>query len=134
MVIDSSALIAILHGEPEAPAFLEAIQADPRRVVSAVTKLEAVMVAVGQRGLAGGGDLDRLLTRIRATIVPFDDAQADIAREAFARFGKGRHKAALNFGDCAAYALAMLEAEPLLCKGADFAATDVAAVELGDGM
>ena len=129
MVIDSSALIAILHGEPEAPAFLEAIRADPRRIVSAVTKLEAGMVAVGQRGLAGGGDFDRLLTRIGATIISFDDEQADIAREAFARFGKGRHKAGLNFGDCAAYALAMLEAEPLLFKGTDFAATDVAVVE-----
>jgi ribonuclease VapC len=130
MVIDSSVLIAILREEPEAAAFQEAIRIDPRRIVSVVTKLEAGMVAVGLRGLAGAGDLDHLLTRIGATIVPFDDAQADIAREAFARYGKGRHKAGLNFGDCVAYALAVLEAEPLLFKGTDFAATDVAVAGL----
>lgn len=130
MVIDSSALIAILRNEPERDAFERAIRADRVRLISAVTKLEAGMVAVGLRGEAGANDLDRLLTRISAIIIPFDDRQADIAREAFARFGKGRHKAGLNFGDCAAYALAALEAEPLLCKGADFAATDIEVVML----
>jgi ribonuclease VapC len=129
MVIDASALIAILWDEPEARAFQDAIRVDSVRLVSAVTKLEAGMAAVGQRQRAGGLDLDRLLTRIGATIVPFDDDQADIAREAFARFGKGRHKAALNFGDCASYALAIAEAEPLLFKGTDFGATDVTAVK-----
>lgn len=128
MVIDSSALIAILRREPERAAFEAAIAADKVRLISAMTKLEAGMVAIGLRGVAGGDDLDRLLTQIAATIVPFDDHQAEIAREAFVRFGKGRHKAGLNFGDCAAYALAVLEAEPLLCKGADFAATDVEVV------
>jgi ribonuclease VapC len=132
MVIDSSALIAILREEPEAAAFQEAIRIDPRRIVSAVTKLEAGMVAIGLRGPAGAGDLDRLLAQINATVVPFDEDQANIARDAFARFGKGRHKAGLNFGDCAAYALATLEAEPLLFKGTDFGATDVAVVSLGE--
>ena len=130
MVIDASVLIAILLREPEAAAFGEAIRSDSVRLISAVTKLEAGMVAVGRRGSPGGRRLDRLLAAINATIVPFDDRQADIARDAFARYGKGRHKAALNFGDCAACALAVSEAEPLLFKGTDFGATDVEVVGL----
>ena len=110
MVIDTSALIALLRLEPEADAFAQAIEADPRRLVSAV---------------AAAADLDALIATIAPIVVPFDDHQADIARDAFARYGKGRHKAALNFGDCAAYALAVSEAEPLLFKGADFGVTDV---------
>jgi ribonuclease VapC len=131
MVIDSSALIAILRKEPEADAFLHAIDRDAVRLVSAMTKLETSMVAIGMRDRAGGEDVGRLLTKIAATIVPFDEHQADIAREAFARYGKGRHPAGLNFGDCAAYALAVAEAEPLLCKGTDFGATDVEVVGQG---
>ena len=88
------------------------------------------MVAVGLRDIAGGIELDRLLARLAVIIVPFDDHQADIARDAFARFGKGRHRAGLNFGDCAAYALSVAEAEPLLFKGTDFGATDVTVVNL----
>lgn len=131
MVIDSSALIGILRNEPEAQEFERAIQRDAVRLVSAVTRLESGMVAAGRRGAAGAVDLGRLLTFIGATIVPFDERQADIARDAFLRYGKGRHKAGLNFGDCAAYALAIAEAEPLLFKGTDFAATDVECVRLG---
>jgi ribonuclease VapC len=130
MVIDSSALIAILRKEPERAAFEEAIRTASIRLVSAVTKLEAGMVAVGRRDVAGGRELDQLLSALGATIIPFDDQQADIARDAFARFGKGRHRAGLNFGDCAAYALSVAEAEPLLFKGTDFAATDVEVVRL----
>ncbi len=132
MVIDTSALIAILKGEPESVAFERAIYADPIRLISAVTKLEAGMVAAGRRGQSSGASLDRLLNWISASIVPFDERQADIARDAFARFGKGRHQAALNFGDCAAYALAIAEAEPLLFKGTDFDATDVECVKLDE--
>lgn len=128
MVIDTSALIALLRLEPEADAFAKAIEADPRRLVSAVTKLEARMVALGRFGPAAAADLDALIAKIAPAIVPFDDHQADIARDAFAKYGKGRHAAALNFGDCAVYALAMSEAEPLLFKGTDFGATDVEAV------
>ena len=124
MVIDTSALIAILHREPEAAAFENAITNAPVRLLSAVTKLEAGMVTLG-RGRVGTEMLDRLLETMAVTIVPFDDHQAAIARDAFARYGKGRHAAGLNFGDCAAYALAIAEAEPLLFKGTDFAATDV---------
>ena len=129
MVIDSSALIAILRNEPERAAFEEAMRADGVRLVSAVTKLEAGMVAVGRRDIAGAQVFDRLLATLSVTIVPFDDHQADIARDAFARFGKGRHRAGLNFGDCAAYALSIAEAEPLLFKGTDFGATDVEVVK-----
>ena len=125
MVIDSSALIAILREEPEHQAFKAAIAAAEVRLVSAVTKLEASMVAIGSGPPEGAQDIDDLLALLSVTIVPFDEHQSDIAREAFARYGKGRHPAGLNFGDCAAYALAMAEAEPLLFKGTDFGATDV---------
>jgi ribonuclease VapC len=128
MVIDSSALIAILQREPEAAAFVDAIKRAPMRLLSAVTKLEAGMVALG-RGVEGAETLDRLLDVLEITIVPFDDHHAAIARAGFARYGKGRHPAGLNFGDCAAYALAIAEAEPLLFKGTDFGATDVQVVE-----
>jgi ribonuclease VapC len=125
MVIDSSALIAILRKEPEREAFKRAIYDASVRLLSAVTKLEASMVATGTRGRPGLSDLDNLLADLRVEVVSFDDHQATIAREAFVRYGKGRHRAGLNFGDCAAYALAIAEAEPLLFKGTDFAATDV---------
>ncbi|KAB2872962.1 MAG: type II toxin-antitoxin system VapC family toxin [Pseudorhodoplanes sp.] len=131
MVIDTSALIALLRREPEADLFARAIEADPRRLISAVTKLEAGMVAFGRFGPAAAADLDALLAVIAPAVIPFDERQADVAREAFVRFGRGRHPAALNFGDCAAYALAVCEAEPLLFKGTDFSATDVAVVMPG---
>ena len=126
MVIDSSALIAILREEPEHQAFKAVIVAAEVRLVSAVTKLEASMVAIGTGPSEGAQDIDDLLALLSIEVVPFGGQQADIARDAFARFGKGRHRAGLNFGDCAAYALAMAEAEPLLFKGTDFGATDVA--------
>jgi ribonuclease VapC len=131
MVIDSSALVAVILDEPERLRFEEAIGVDSIRMVSAVTKLEASMVLLGGKGRPLLAELDLLLSRISATIVAFDDHQADIARDAFARFGKGRHRAGLNFGDCAAYALSVAEAEPLLFKGTDFGATDVKVVPLG---
>jgi ribonuclease VapC len=131
MVIDTSALIAILLDEPERRSFEQAIKADPNRLVCAMTKFEAGMVMVGRHGRDGGSRLDRLLDRVHAIIISFDDNHATIAREAFVRYGKGRHRAGLNFGDCAAYALAIAEAEPLLFKGTDFGATDVEVVALG---
>ena len=131
MVIDSSALVAIIFDEPERQRLEDAMQLDSSRLVSAVTKLESSIVLFGRSGRALLDELDRLLARIAATIVPFDDHQSEIARDAFARFGKGRHRAALNFGDCAAYALSVAEAEPLLFKGTDFGATDVEVVKLG---
>lgn len=131
MVIDSSALIAILFGEPDRERFKRAIDAAELRLVSAMTKLEASLVVIGRLGPAGAAELDALLADIAATAVPFDDHQASIARDAFIRYGKGRHRAGLNFGDCAAYALAIAEAEPLLFKGTDFGATDVEVVAVG---
>jgi len=130
MVIDSSALIAILFDESDRLRIEQAIETDPVRLVSAMTKLEASIVLLGRRGEALLSRFDRLLHRMAATIIPFDDHQADIARDAFARYGKGRHRAGLNFGDCAAYALSRSEAEPLLFKGTDFGATDVEIVKL----
>jgi ribonuclease VapC len=130
MVIDSSALIAILRGEPERHAFQNAILSDSIRLVSAVTKLEASMVAIGRRGPDAAYDVAALVRDLGVQVVPFDERQADIARDAFARYGRGRHRAGLNFGDCAAYALAIAEAEPLLFKGTDFGATDVEVVSL----
>jgi ribonuclease VapC len=125
MIVDTSAIIAILRGEDEGPQFQRIIINAPRRSMSAVTLLEAGMVTVGQGDVAAAKDLDDLLAELGITVIPFDSHQADIARDAFARYGKGRHPAALNFGDCAAYALAIAEAEPLLFKGTDFGATDV---------
>ncbi len=125
MVIDSSVLVAILIGEADRDRYQRAIDASPLRLVSAVTKLETGMAMIGRRGLAAADEVEPLLARLSARIVPFDEQQADIACDAFARYGKGRHKAGLNFGDCAAYALAIAEAEPLLFKGTDFGATDV---------
>lgn len=125
MVIDSSALIAILRREPERQAFQAAIASAELRLISAMTKLEASIVAIGSGPAEAAQDIDDLLSSLSIQVVPFDEHQADIARDAFVRFGKGRHPAGLNFGDCAAYALAMAEAEPLLFKGTDFGATDV---------
>ena len=125
MVIDTSALIAILLDESDRPTLEDAIDRAAIRLISAMSKFEAGMLMIGRRGASGAARLDRLLDTIGATIVPFDDHHAMIARDAFVRYGKGRHKAGLNFGDCAAYALAMAEAEPLLFKGTAFGATDV---------
>lgn len=129
MVIDTSALIAIFLDEPEHRAFSASIVGSDTRLMSAVSKLEAGMVAIGRHGPPAQSRLERIFEELDITFVPFDEEQADIARDAFARFGKGRHAANLNFGDCAAYALALSTGEPLLCKGTDFHKTDVSVVE-----
>lgn len=128
MVIDTSALVAILFDEPERPAFAAAIAADPRRLVSATTVLEASIVVEARTGEAGGRELDLLLHRIRAQVEPVTEAQIERGRSAWRRFGRGRHPARLNYGDCFAYALARDAAEPLLFKGDDFTRTDIIAV------
>jgi ribonuclease VapC len=125
MIIDTSVLVAILLDEPDRDNFLRAIDAAAARRISAMSKLETGIVMVGRKGPAAGREVDLLIAKLAATVVPFDEHQADIARDAFARYGKGRHRAGLNFGDCASYALAIAEAEPLLLKGTDFGATDV---------
>jgi len=125
MVLDTSALIAILSGEPEQDAFIQAIEQADTRLLSAATLLEASIVIEARYGSAGAHHLDRLLDRAAVEVVPVDVEQARAARAAWRRYGKGRHSAALNFGDCFSYALAVTCGEPLLFKGNDFARTDV---------
>ena len=125
MILDSSALIAILNGEAEADRFTGSIFQADRCAVSAPSLLETAMVIEGLAGDRGRRDLDDLLAELSVRIEPFTEHQLTIAREAFRRYGKGRHPARLNFGDCMAYALAKERGEPLLFKGDDFSRTDV---------
>ncbi len=125
IVVDSSALIAILRDEPERRRFIDAIVDHGGPRISAATYLETAMVLELRWGERAGRELDTLIEDIGADVVPFDRAQAAIAREAFRRYGKGIHEAALNFGDCFVYALAKTLGAPLLFKGEDFALTDV---------
>jgi ribonuclease VapC len=129
MVIDTSALLAILGDEPEAPAFASAIEQDPVRLVSAASVLEASIVVVARHGDSGARELDLLLLKAQAEVVPVTAEHAALGRDAYVRYGKGRHPAGLNFVDCFAYALARASGEPLLFKGDDFGRTDVAAVD-----
>lgn len=126
MVIDTSAIAAILFDEPEAGLLERLIAADPIRLVSAVTRVEATCVIEGRKREVGRRALNDFFTLTKARVVAIDASQAELACEAFRRFGKGRHPARLNIGDCFAYALAKESSEPLLFKGGDFAATDVA--------
>jgi ribonuclease VapC len=128
MVIDTSALAAIFFGEPERRAFLAAIASAPTRMISAATVLETGIVLESRLGEAAGREFDLFLIRANLQIVPVDAEQTELARHAWRRFGKGRHAAALNYGDCFAYALAKWTSEPLLAKGTDFASTDLAVV------
>jgi ribonuclease VapC len=125
MVIDASAVVAIALNEPDAPELEIQIADDPVRLISAATVLEAAMVIETRLGDAGGREFDLWLVKIGAEIVAVDAIQVDTARRAWRRYGKGRHAASLNYGDCFSYALAMIRSEPLLFKGEDFAKTDV---------
>jgi ribonuclease VapC len=125
MVIDTSALLAIFLEEPDASAYLAAILNDRKRLISAASLLEASIVAIRRRQPDPIAALDILITRLRLSIVPVDHEQVLLARDGFRRFGKGRDKAGLNFGDCFAYALTKQSGEPLLFKGEDFRKTDV---------
>jgi ribonuclease VapC len=125
VTVDTSAILAVLRNEPERLEFVALIEASPVRLVSAVSVLEAAMVLEGRQGSDAGLYLDTFLRNASFRIVPFDEAQLAIARNAFRMFGKGRHRAGLNFADCASYALTLWSGEPLLFKGSDFAATDV---------
>jgi ribonuclease VapC len=131
MVIDASALVACLLDEPERVRFIDAINADPVRLVSVVGFVETSFVILGRKGEAGIADLQRFIADAQIERVPVDADQADLAVEAFRRFGKGRHPAGLNIGDCFAYALAAATNEKLLYKGADFARTDIVAAARG---
>jgi ribonuclease VapC len=125
MVIDTSALAAIFFHEPERDAFRNAIVAASSRLISEATVLEAGMVIEGRRGGGAGREFDLFVVRAQLKIVPIDAELADLARSAWRKYGKGRHPAGLNFGDCFSYALAKATGEPLLAKGTDFARTDI---------
>lgn len=125
MVVDASALLAILRAEPESRRFAEAIAAASRPTLSVVSFVEASMVLDARHGPAGTDRLDRLLRESGMELAPVDIEQAQIAREAFRDFGRGRHPARLNFGDCFSYALARQRGEMLLFKGDDFTRTDM---------
>lgn len=125
MVIDTSALLAILRDEAERRTFNEAIEAAATRSLSVANWVEVSMVIEARTGADGLRDLDLFIDRAGIDLVPLDQEQGKAARRAFSRFGKGRHPAGLNFGDCFAYALAKHLSEPLLFKGGDFAKTDV---------
>ncbi len=127
MVIDTSAIVAIALNEAEAAAFEKRIADDPVRLISAATLLEVSMVIEARLGDAGGSELDLWLHKVGVEIISVEAEHADQARRAWRRYGKGRHPAALNFGDCFSYALAKLTGEPLLYKGTDFSQTDLEA-------
>ena len=130
MVIDTSALVALLLGEADAGRFARAIEAGSLRLVSAATLVETSIVIESRKGEEAGRELDLLIYRAGIEIVPVDQDQAEIARHAWRRFGNGRHAAGLNYGDCFAYALAINRGLPLLFRGDDFARTDVESVLL----
>lgn len=125
MVIDTSAILAILLDEPERRQFNEAIEAAESRVVSAAIFVEVSIVIETRFGAEGLRDLDLFIQRAGIEIAAVDSEQAHAARRAYSRFGKGRHRAGLNYGDCFSYALASTLGEPLLYKGEDFRPTDI---------
>ncbi len=125
MILDTSALVAILFGAPEADTYLEAIHAADRCRVSAGTFLELSTVLLRQAGPATQLQCDLFFRRAGISIAPFTAEQAYLARQAFYEYGKGRHPAGLNLGDCFAYGLAKATGEPLLFTGDDFRKTDV---------
>jgi ribonuclease VapC len=131
MVLDASALLALLFNEPEADDIEVVIDADPVRLLSAASYVETAIVVEARLGESGGREFDLLLHKANIDVVAVTTEQAEVARGAWRRFGRTRHEAALNFGDCFAYALSATSGEPLLFKGEDFAKTDVPRVVLG---
>lgn len=125
MVIDTSAIIAILLDEPERAAFVEAIAADATRLMSASNFLECYLVIETRKQALGHAELELFISEAEITAVPFDLIQVNLAAAAWRKYGKGRHPAGLNFGDCFAYSLAKIREEPLLFKGNDFSQTDL---------
>ena len=130
MVIDSSAVMAILRMEPTAVAVAHALDTDPVRLMAAPTRVEVGIVAEGRLGTEGARMVERFLRDGEVEVLPFDRRQADLAVDAWRRYGKGQHPAGLNLGDCFSFAAARAVGEPLLCVGGDFPLTDLALVEL----
>jgi ribonuclease VapC len=133
MIVDSSVIIAILRNEPDAAAMADALQEAPIRRISAVTYVEAAVVADNDRNPLLSRRFDGLVRDAQMFVEPVTARQAELARQAYRDFGKGRHKAGLNLGDCFAYALAKELDEALLFKGDDFCHTDIEAVDGIDG-
>lgn len=125
MIVDTSAVIAILLGEPETEAFSRALADDPKRMISAFSALESAIVIEAKKGEAGGIELDLLLHRAQIEIISLNTDQVELALTAWRKYGQGNHPAGLNIGDCCAYALAKYSGEPLLFKGTDFSQTDI---------
>ena len=128
MVVDTSALIAILFGEPETESFVQALVNDPKKMISTFNILESAIVVEAKKGEAGGRELDLLLHRAGIEIIALNGDQVELALAAWRKYGKGNHPAGLNIGDCCAYALAKYSGEPLLFKGKDFSQTDITPV------
>ena len=128
MVVDTSALIAILFGEPETESFVQALVNDPKKMISAFNILESAIVVEAKKGEAGGRELDLLVHRARIEIIALNSDQVELALAAWRKYGRGNHPAGLNIGDCCAYALAKYSGEPLLFKGKDFSQTDIRSV------
>ena len=127
MIIDTSALVALLDQESEAERIALALASSSERILSAANLVEIGIVMQTRRGDDGVRDLDLLLAKLKVDIAAVTADHADIARKAFRRYGRGRHAANLNFGDCFAYALAKEKSVPLLFKGDDFRKTDIVA-------
>lgn len=130
MVLDTSALIAILIAEPEANTFAAVIATAATRLLSAASLLETAIIIEARYGPAGGQKLDELIRVAQIQVEPVTVEQVTSARLAYRVYGKGRHPAGLNYGDCFAYALAKISGEPLLFKGNDFGQTDIETVLL----
>ena len=129
MVIDTSAIIAILLEEPESDRIARVVADSSKRLISAFTALECGIVIEAKKGEPGGRELDLLFHKLNITIANMDSRQYELARTAWRLFGKGRHPAKLNIGDCCSYALSAHSGEPLLFKGDDFSRTDIHRVE-----
>jgi ribonuclease VapC len=125
VILDSSAIVAVLRAEPEAPDFAKAIQVAQSRRISAVSYVEAAVAIDKSKNAVASRRFDEFFRASGIAVEAVTPRQAEIARYAYRDFGKGRHKAGLNFGDCFAYALAKEMDEPLLFKGNDFRHTDV---------
>lgn len=132
MIVDTSALLAVLFIENDADRYARALAAPEARRISAANLLEAGIVVDSQAGLEAGRLLDALVHRVQLEVEPVTPEQIGIARQAYLDFGKGNHPAGLNFGDCFAYALSKHMGEPLLFKGNDFSQTDVLSVSVDD--
>lgn len=128
LAVDTSALISIINDEPTSADMQAALAASRGAVITTASLVEAAMVAYGRLGAPGQGALDRVCATAGILSMPVDDHLMHGAREAFERFGKGRHRAGLNFGDCFSYALATHFEVPLLCTGDDFARTGLRTV------